>query len=53
MTRMPLTIWAFFCYSNHWGSFVSCFIIRCFIIDNGQKFGTSFFLSDIYIAGEF
>jgi cytochrome c oxidase subunit 1 len=31
---------------------VSCFIIRCFIIDNGQKFGTSFFLSDIYIAGE-
>jgi cytochrome c oxidase subunit 1 len=49
MTRLPLTIWAFF-VTVIMGGFFS--IIVCgFIVNFDRSFGTSFF-SDIYIAGE-
>jgi cytochrome c oxidase subunit 1 len=51
MTRLPLTIWAFFVTAII-GVFLSCIVVCCIIIDFDRSFGTSFFLSDIYIAGE-
>jgi cytochrome c oxidase subunit 1 len=50
MTRLPLTIWAFFVTLYHWFSFLYCYLQLLLIFD--RSFGTSFFLSDIYIAGE-
>jgi cytochrome c oxidase subunit 1 len=51
MTRLPLTIWAFFVTAII-GVVSSCIVICCIVIDFDRSFGTSFFLSDIYIAGE-
>jgi cytochrome c oxidase subunit 1 len=47
MTRLPLTIWAFFVTAIIG---VVSFAVLMLIMD--RSFGTSFFLSDIYIAGE-
>jgi cytochrome c oxidase subunit 1 len=53
MTRMPLTIWAFFITAIlgvlSFPVLFSCVLLL--IMDRG--FGTSFYLSDIYIGGEF
>jgi len=35
LTRLPLTIWAFFCYSNYRSHIISCFVICSFIAYNG------------------
>ena len=35
MTRLPLTIWAFLCYSYYWCSFIPSIIISSFIVNNG------------------
>ena len=53
MWRLPLTIWAFFHNSNHWPAchfpvLVSGFFLLMF--DRG--FGTSFYLSEIFIGGQ-
>jgi cytochrome c oxidase subunit 1 len=52
MTRMPLTIWAFFVTAII--GVVSFPVLLCsLLLIMDRSFGTSFFLSDIYIAGEF
>jgi cytochrome c oxidase subunit 1 len=35
MTRLPLTIWAFFCNGNNRGDFIPSLIICSFIVDYG------------------
>ena len=52
MFRLPLTIWAFLVTAIIGVIFFSRFIICSFIVNYGQKFGTSFFLSDIFVQGE-
>jgi cytochrome c oxidase subunit 1 len=50
MTRLPLTIWALLQLLLVW--FLFRIVICSAVIDFDRSFGTLFFLSDIYIAGE-
>ena len=43
MTRLPLTIWAFFCNRNHWCGFFPRIAFSCFAIDYGSQFWNLFF----------
>jgi cytochrome c oxidase subunit 1 len=52
MTRLPLTIWAFFVTAIIGVISFPVLIICSFNVIMDRSFGTSFFLSDIYIAGE-
>ncbi len=51
MTRLPLTIWAFF-VRDYWCSILPCFLSAALLLIMDRSFGTSFFLSDIFIQGE-
>ncbi len=52
MVRMPLTIWAFF-LTAILGVLSFPVLVSCaFLLVFDRSFGTSFYLSDIYIAGE-
>ncbi len=52
MTRMPLTIWAFFVTAIIGVISFPVLLSAALLLIFDRSFGTSFFLSDIYIAGE-
>ena len=52
LTRMPLTIWAFFVTAIIGVSSFPVLLSAALLLIFDRSFGTSFFLSDIYIAGE-
>lgn len=52
MTRMPLTIWAFFVTAIIGVISFPVLLSAALMLIMDRSFGTSFFLSDIYIAGE-
>ncbi|MBQ0907261.1 cbb3-type cytochrome c oxidase subunit I [Flavobacterium sp. F-328] len=52
MTRMPLTIWAFFVTAIIGIISFPVLLSAALLLIFDRSFGTSFFLSDIYIAGE-
>ena len=52
MTRLPLTIWAFFITAIIGVISFPVLLSAALLIIMDRSFGTSFFLSDIYIAGE-
>jgi cytochrome c oxidase subunit I len=52
MTRMPLTIWAFFITAIIGVISFPVLLSAALLLIFDRSFGTSFFLSDIYIAGE-
>jgi len=52
MTRLPLTIWAFFVTAIIGIVSFPVLLSACLLLIFDRSFGTSFFLSDIYIAGE-
>jgi len=52
MTRMPLTIWAFFVTAIIGIVSFPVLLSAALLLIFDRSFGTSFFLSDIYIAGE-
>lgn len=52
MTRMPLTIWTFFLTSIIGIVSFPVLLSAALLLIFDRSFGTSFFLSDIYIAGE-
>ena len=52
MTRMPLTIWAFFVTAIIGVISFPVLLSAALLLIFDRGFGTSFFLSDIYIAGE-
>ncbi|RYZ45568.1 MAG: cytochrome c oxidase subunit I, partial [Sphingobacteriales bacterium] len=52
MTRLPLTIWAFFITAVIGIISFPVLLSAALLLIMDRSFGTSFFLSDIYIAGE-
>jgi cytochrome c oxidase subunit 1 len=52
MTRMPLTIWAFFVTAIIGVISFPVLLSAALLLIFDRSFGTSFFLSDIYLAGE-
>jgi cytochrome c oxidase subunit 1 len=52
MTRMPLTIWAFFITAVIGIVSFPVLLSAALLLIMDRSFGTSFFLSDIYLAGE-
>jgi cytochrome c oxidase subunit 1 len=52
MTRLPLTIWAFFVTAIIGIISFPVLLSAALLLIMDRSFGTSFFLSDIYIAGE-
>ncbi|WP_396186117.1 cbb3-type cytochrome c oxidase subunit I [Flavobacterium sp.] len=52
LTRMPLTIWAFFVTAIIGVISFPVLLSAALLLIFDRSFGTSFFLSDIYIAGE-
>ena len=52
MTRLPLTIWAFFITAIIGIISFPVLLSAALLLIMDRSFGTSFFLSDIYIAGE-
>lgn len=52
LTRMPLTIWAFFVTAIIGIVSFPVLLSAALLLIMDRSFGTSFFLSDIYIAGE-
>jgi cytochrome c oxidase subunit I len=52
MTRMPLTIWAFFITAVIGVISFPVLLSAALLLIMDRSFGTSFFLSDIYLAGE-
>ena len=52
MTRLPLTIWAFFVTAIIGVVSFPVLLSAALMLMMDRSFGTSFFLSDIYIAGE-
>jgi cytochrome c oxidase subunit 1 len=52
MTRLPLTIWAFFITAVIGVISFPVLLSAALMLIMDRSFGTSFFLSDIYIAGE-
>ncbi|MBF0694856.1 MAG: cbb3-type cytochrome c oxidase subunit I [Flavobacterium sp.] len=52
MTRLPLTIWAFFLTAIIGVLSFPVLLSAALLLIMDRSFGTSFFLSDIYIAGE-
>jgi len=52
MTRLPLTIWAFFVTAIIGVISFPVLLSAALLLIMDRSFGTSFFLSDIYIAGE-
>ncbi|WP_395061425.1 cbb3-type cytochrome c oxidase subunit I [Flavobacterium sp.] len=52
MTRMPLTIWAFFVTAVIGVISFPVLLSAALLLIMDRSFGTSFFLSDIYLAGE-
>jgi len=52
MTRLPLTIWAFFVTAIIGVVSFPVLLSAALMLIMDRSFGTSFFLSDIYIAGE-
>jgi cytochrome c oxidase subunit 1 len=52
MTRLPLTIWAFFITAVIGVISFPVLLSAALLLIMDRSFGTSFFLSDIYIAGE-
>ena len=52
MTRLPLTIWAFFVTAIIGVVSFPVLLSAALLLIFDRSFGTSFFLSDIYIAGE-
>jgi len=52
MTRLPLTIWAFFITAVIGIVSFPVLLSAALLLIMDRSFGTSFFLSDIYIAGE-
>ncbi|AWG20354.1 cytochrome c oxidase subunit I [Flavobacterium faecale] len=52
MTRLPLTIWTFFVTAIIGVVSFPVLLSACLLLIFDRSFGTSFFLSDIYIAGE-
>ncbi len=52
MTRLPLTIWAFFITAIIGVVSFPVLLSAALLLIMDRSFGTSFFLSDIYIAGE-
>ena len=52
MTRLPLTIWAFFVTAIIGIISFPVLLSAALLLIFDRSFGTSFFLSDIYIAGE-
>ena len=52
MTRLPLTIWAFFITAIIGVISFPVLLSAALMLIMDRSFGTSFFLSDIYIAGE-
>ncbi|WP_459211295.1 cytochrome c oxidase subunit I [Aquimarina rhabdastrellae] len=52
MTRMPLTIWAFFVTAIIGIVSFPVLLSAALLLIMDRSFGTSFFLSDIYISGE-
>jgi cytochrome c oxidase subunit 1 len=52
MTRLPLTIWAFFITAIIGVLSFPVLLSAALLLIMDRSFGTSFFLSDIYIAGE-
>ncbi|CAN1556790.1 CyoB Heme/copper-type cytochrome/quinol oxidases, subunit 1 [Flavobacteriaceae bacterium] len=52
MTRMPLTIWAFFVTAIIGIVSFPVLLSAALLLIFDRSFGTSFFLSDIYLAGE-
>jgi cytochrome c oxidase subunit 1 len=52
MTRLPLTIWAFFITAIIGIVSFPVLLSAALLLIMDRSFGTSFFLSDIYIAGE-
>ncbi|MEN9322648.1 MAG: Alternative cytochrome c oxidase subunit 1 [Bacteroidota bacterium] len=52
MTRLPLTIWAFFITAIIGVISFPVLLSAALLLIMDRSFGTSFFLSDIYIAGE-
>ena len=52
MTRMPLTIWAFFITAIIGIISFPVLLSAALLLIMDRSFGTSFFLSDIYLAGE-
>ncbi|RZJ33460.1 MAG: cytochrome c oxidase subunit I [Flavobacterium sp.] len=52
MTRLPLTIWAFFITALIGILSFPVLLSAALLLIMDRSFGTSFFLSDIYIAGE-
>ena len=52
MTRLPLTIWTFFVTAIIGVISFPVFLSAALLLIFDRSFGTSFFLSDIYIAGE-
>ncbi len=52
MTRLPLTIWAFFVTAIIGVVTFPVLLSAALMLIMDRSFGTSFFLSDIYIAGE-
>ena len=52
MTRLPLTIWAFFVTAIIGIVSFPVLLSAALLLIMDRSFGTSFFLSDIYIAGE-
>ena len=52
MTRLPLTIWAFFVTAIIGVVSFPVLLSAALLLIMDRSFGTSFFLSDIYIAGE-
>ena len=52
MTRLPLTIWAFFITAIIGVLSFPVLVAAAFLLVFDRSFGTSFYLSDIYIAGQ-
>jgi cytochrome c oxidase subunit 1 len=52
MTRLPLTVWAFFITAVIGIVSFPVLLSAALLLIMDRSFGTSFFLSDIYIAGE-
>ncbi|WP_218598043.1 cbb3-type cytochrome c oxidase subunit I [Polaribacter sp. NJDZ03] len=52
MTRLPLTIWAFFVTAIIGVVSFPVLLSACLLLIFDRSFGTSFYLSDIFIAGE-
>ncbi|QNK77279.1 cbb3-type cytochrome c oxidase subunit I [Winogradskyella sp. PAMC22761] len=52
MTRLPLTIWAFFVTAVIGVVSFPVLLSACLLLIMDRSFGTSFFLSDIFIQGE-